>query len=87
MPLFEYACKTCDHRFEWLTRGAATPECPSCHGIDLEKRQSVFAARTSGPGLPERLDGVPRAAGATQVPLGPCGSCGDPRGPGSCSMN
>ena len=87
MPLFEYACKTCDHRFEWLTRGAATPECPSCHGTDLEKRQSVFAARTSGPGLPERLGGVPPAAGATQVPLGPCGSCGDPRGPGSCSMN
>ena len=27
-----YACKTCDHRFEWLTRGAATPECLSCHG-------------------------------------------------------
>lgn len=76
MPLFEYACKTCDHRFEWLTRGAATPECPSCHGTDLEKRQSVFAARTSAP-----------ASGATEVPLGACGSCGDPRGPGSCSMN
>jgi len=76
MPLFEYNCKTCDHRFEWLTRGAATPECPSCHGSNLEKRQSVFAARTSGP-----------ATGATQVPVGPCGSCGDPRGPGSCSLN
>ena len=79
MPLFEYACTTCDHRFEWLTRGAATPECPSCRGTDLEKRQSVFAARTSGPGLP--------AAGATQVSVGACGSCGDPRGPGSCSLN
>jgi putative FmdB family regulatory protein len=76
MPLFEYACKTCDHRFEWLTRDASTPECPSCHGTTLEKRQSVFAARTSGP-----------ASGATQVPVGACGSCGDPRGPGSCSMN
>jgi len=76
MPLFEYACKTCNHRFEWLMRGTVTPECPSCHGTDLEKRQSVFAARTTA-----------TDSGATQVPLGACGSCGDPRGPGSCSMN
>ena len=76
MPLFEYACKTCEHTFEWLTRGASTPECPSCHGTSLEKRQSVFAARSSGPD-----------SGATQIPTGACGSCGDPRGPGSCSLN
>ena len=86
MPLFEFACKTCDHRFEWLTRHsldghAATPECPSCHGTNLEKRQSVFAARTSA-----------GASGATlhradTAPIGSCGACGDPRGPGSCSMN
>ena len=76
MPLFEYACKTCEHTFEWLARGASTPECPSCHGTSLEKRQSVFAARSSGPD-----------AGATQMPTGACGSCGDPRGPGACSIN
>lgn len=76
MPLFEYACKSCDHRFEWLTRGANMPECPACHGTALEKRQSVFAARTSG-----------APSGATQVSPGACGSCGDPRGPGSCSLN
>lgn len=77
MPLFEYSCKSCDHQFEWLTRGAATPECPSCHGTTLEKRQSTFAARTASP-----------SGGATQVPMGgACGACGDPRGPGACSMN
>ena len=78
MPLFEYACKTCEHKFEWLTRGESTPACPSCHGTVLEKRQSVFAARSAG------------AAGMqtpTQIPTGACGSCGDPRGPGSCSLN
>ena len=81
MPLFEYACKTCDHNFEWLTRGESTPACPSCHGTVLEKRQSVFAARSSGAdagAMPIR----------TQIPNGgACGSCGDPRGPGSCSLN
>ena len=76
MPLFEYACKRCAHQFEWLTRGTAAPECPSCHGTDLDKRQSVFAARSASP-----------ASGAAQVTLGACGTCGDPRGPGACSVN
>jgi putative FmdB family regulatory protein len=49
MPLFEYACKGCDHRFEALVRGRETPECPSCHGTSLERRQSVFAARSATP--------------------------------------
>jgi putative FmdB family regulatory protein len=76
MPLFEYACQTCEHQFEWLTRGTATPECPSCHGTSLEKRQSVFAARSGSP-----------ASSATPAPISACGSCGDPRGPGACSLN
>jgi putative FmdB family regulatory protein len=75
MPLFEYACKECDRQFEALVRGSETPECPSCHGTALERRQSVFAART--------------AAGSTisEAPMGACGRCGDPRGPGACSIN
>jgi putative FmdB family regulatory protein len=76
MPLFEYSCKSCDHLFESLVRGNETPACPSCHGTTLERRQSVFAARSAG-----------AATTAPQVPMGPCGSCGDPRGPGACSMN
>ena len=76
MPLFEYACKRCDREFEFLARGNDTPECPSCHGTALERRQSVFAARTAAP-----------SSGATPVPMGGCGACGDPRGPGACSMN
>ena len=76
MPLFEYACKQCDHEFEILVRGGQTPECPSCHGTSLEQRLSVFAAHTS--------NGSSAARGQA---LGACGHCGDPRGPGSCSIN
>lgn len=83
MPLFEYACKTCEHQFEWLTRGESTAECPSCHGTSLEKRQSVFAARRAG----SASGGASPASDAAPVPVGACGSCGDPRGPGACSMN
>jgi len=50
MPLFEYACKECDHEFEALVRGSDAPECPSCHSKDLQRRLSVFAAHTSSSG-------------------------------------
>jgi putative FmdB family regulatory protein len=76
MPLFEYACRECDRRFETLVRGTETPECPSCHGTSLERRQSVFAARTAG-----------GASAVAEAPTGACGHCGDPRGPGACSLN
>jgi putative FmdB family regulatory protein len=75
MPLFEYACKECEQEFELLVRGNDTPECPSCHGTTLERRQSVFAARTAT-----------GASAASEAPITACGRCGDPRGPGACSM-
>jgi putative FmdB family regulatory protein len=75
MPLFEYACKKCDHEFEALVRGSDTPECPSCHGKDLQRRLSVFAAHTANGNR------------VSASPVGACGSCGDPRGPGACSLN
>ncbi len=77
MPLFEYSCRGCHHHFEVLVRAHDTPECPSCRSRDLERRQSVFAAHTAGGGYGD--DAMPAA--------GSCGACGDPRGPGACSMN
>jgi putative FmdB family regulatory protein len=76
MPIFEYACRKCGRRFEQLVYGRAVPECPACQGRKVEKQLSVFAAAVKGGGAPRR-----RPAPA------PCGPCGDPRGPGSCSTN
>jgi len=75
MPIFEYACRGCGHRFEQLVYGQARPECPECRGKKVEKQLSVFAASVKGGEAPR-----PSAPA-------PCGSCGDPRGPGSCSTN
>jgi putative FmdB family regulatory protein len=72
MPLFEYDCLSCGHQFEYLTRDGQTPSCPSCESDELRKRLSAFAV---GAGF------------SAKESIGPCGSCGDPRGPGSCSMN
>ena len=73
MPLYEYSCTTCAHQFEALVRNGQAPECPACHGSSLERRFSVFAAHTG-------------AAPKQQPTTGPCGTCGDPRGPGACSF-
>jgi putative FmdB family regulatory protein len=74
MPIFEYVCKECDHPFEALVMGSQKAECPKCQSKKLAPQLSVFAVSAKGPSRPAQS-------------VGPCGSCGDPRGPGSCSMN
>ncbi len=73
MPLYEFQCKGCGHEFEDLVLGSAKPACPSCNGQQLERMLSVFAVNAA------TADPMPVAGG--------CGACGDPRGPGACSMN
>ena len=76
MPIFEYRCKECDKEFETLILGRERPHCPSCRSAKLEKLLSTFSAVT----------GSSRGPGKAEGP-GACGTCGDPRGPGACSMN
>jgi len=76
MPLYEYECRSCHHQFELLVRESTTLECPACHGTELEKQLSVFAVSAPGGSKAE----VSRASA-------PCGACGHPDGPGSCSIN
>ena len=75
MPILEYVCTECAHEFETLVQGAQIPACPTCKSRELERRLSVFAVGGRGADL------------AARAPIGPCGSCGDPRGPGACAMN
>jgi putative FmdB family regulatory protein len=76
MPIFEYVCKECDHKFEALIFGKQKAACPKCESTKLDPQLSVFAVSAKG--------------GAASQPAfsggGPCGSCGDPRGAGACSM-
>jgi len=77
MPLFEYECRSCGRQFEYLTRAGERPSCPTCASDALDKRLSVFAVGANGGS----------AIGASPRDGAPCGTCGDPRGPGACSMN
>jgi putative FmdB family regulatory protein len=73
MPIFEYVCQKCHHQFEALVYGKQKAECPKCHATKLDTQLSVFAVSAKGPS-------------SAAVPAASCGSCGDPRGPGACSL-
>jgi putative FmdB family regulatory protein len=75
MPIFEYVCRKCNHGFEALVRASTTVECPSCKSTALEKQLSVFATSVNG------------QSAAGDMPVSACGACGDPRGPGACSLD
>jgi putative FmdB family regulatory protein len=74
VPIYEYICGDCSKRFEALVQGKQKPACPACKSTRLEQQLSVFAVAGASP-----------KSAATQA--GPCGTCGDPRGPGACSLD
>ena len=74
MPIFEYVCRECNHRFELLIQGSTKAACPQCQATKLEKQISSFGVGATG-------------GWASPGSGGSCGSCGDPRGPGSCATN
>ena len=51
MPLYEYRCTACRHRFEILQRmgeGAEGLACPRCGAAGVEKQFSTFASAGGG---------------------------------------
>jgi len=53
MPLYEYRCPDCGHRFEVLQRlgeGAEDVTCPSCGRPAPEKQFSTFSSSSTGDG-------------------------------------
>ncbi len=61
MPIFEYQCKACRHRFEQLVFASDTkpPYCPSCQCDNVEKLMSAGAIRPNG---------IPSGSGGVQPP-------------------
>lgn len=51
MPVYEYACKSCDREFELVESMAehddASARCPHCKSEDVERRWSSVFAQTS----------------------------------------
>lgn len=76
MPILEYVCQQCERQFEAIVLGSQQPACPACQSMHLERRLSVFA-----------VGGSKSASFGGGEAFGPCGSCGDPRGPGACALD
>jgi putative FmdB family regulatory protein len=61
MPLYEYKCRRCDHKFEEIVRLDETPECPACHHHKPERLFSM-SATVSTPRMRKRTEGQARRA-------------------------
>lgn len=51
MPLYEYQCEQCQHRFEVFQRlgqGANGIQCPKCGSETVKRVLSTFASATGG---------------------------------------
>jgi putative FmdB family regulatory protein len=72
MPIFEYLCGDCHHRFEALVCHDHEAACPSCSSVGVQKQISVFAVG---------------AKDDSAGPASSCGRCGDPRGPDACRLD
>lgn len=72
MPLFEFVCPRCQHRFEDLVKAEETPACPKCQQAGAVRQLSAHQVGR---------------AGVEAAPAAGCGRCGDPRGPGACAFN
>lgn len=75
MPIFEYQCPQCDHRFEALIRGEEPADCPECGSMKSERLFSAPAAHVRGGRLPIASSCPPAEA----PPCGP-GCCRLPGG-------
>lgn len=64
MPIYDYQCRSCGHRFEQLVKLGETPSCPAC-GAAAPDRQSSFSAAVSTVKTRQRaLAGARARAGA-----------------------
>ena len=72
MPIYEYSCKACEHRFEELVptmNAVEKPACPECGSKQTSRILSTFAVAKEA----NKMSDAPRM----------CGRCG---GPGPCAL-
>jgi putative FmdB family regulatory protein len=47
MPIYEYTCRACGHRFELLVRRETVEQCSACRSDDIERLLSLPAVKSS----------------------------------------
>jgi putative FmdB family regulatory protein len=75
LPIYEFACRECDARFEELVRAAEpSAECPDCGSADTARLMSAFSVRSVSSGGSDLAQAMSQAGGAGAGCCG--GSCG-----------
>jgi len=76
MPIFEYECARCEHRFEKLVFGSGTTiTCPECGAGEVEKVPSVFGFASKGAGGSRQFTGSTGSSACASCSSGNCKSC------------
>ena len=76
MPIFEYRCEPCRHRFEaFLATSSETAVCPRCNSTQLQKLMSTFAASVPGGYKATQMSAPSASAPASDTPP-KSGGCG-----------
>jgi putative FmdB family regulatory protein len=71
MPIYEYECPGCSHRFEQLVRiGAEAPPCPQCASQEVRKRISASGFILKGGGWYKDHYGLKSSSGASSESSG-----------------
>jgi len=76
MPIYEYACKSCNTKFDQLAKSMSNETaipCPKCGSRQTSRALSLFAVGA---------EGASKSEASSEMPM--CGRCG---GPGPCGMN
>lgn len=62
MPLFDWECQACRHRFEEMASGDAKPVCPQCNAAEVEKLLTVGSVNLhlGGRNIPPVVEAKPR---------------------------
>ncbi|MDL2285479.1 zinc ribbon domain-containing protein [Desulfovibrio sp. OttesenSCG-928-F07] len=78
MPIFEFNCPKCQHKFEDLVFGSATPPCPKCGNAETEKMISRPTIHFAAPSRAGQTVTFPSSGGSGcgSCAGGNCGSCG-----------
>ena len=63
MPLYDFKCRKCGHRFEELVRLGETAECPRCHDAAPERLFSTSAGVSTERSRNRAMGVARRAAG------------------------
>lgn len=76
MPIYEYKCADCNHRFEYLVMGGQGPEnCPECQKTKVQKQMSAcgFLSKSSGG---ETVSTSAGSSSCTGCAASSCAGCG-----------